>query len=58
MLCMSKNLRVVTVFQRTESRVTDKLNDPSLFKADICFDSKRHLGCYVCPLYECAEREL
>jgi hypothetical protein len=55
---MSKNPRAVNVPQRAWNLFMAMHNDPSLFKADICFDSKRHLGCYVCPLYECAEREL
>ncbi|MFB0523117.1 MAG: hypothetical protein ACETV1_05070 [Candidatus Bathyarchaeia archaeon] len=26
--------------------------------ADVCFDSKRLVGCYSCPLYKCAKRDL
>ena len=50
---MSKNLKAVNVRARMA-----RLYNLSLFKADICFDSKRHIGCYVCSLYKCVEREL
>ena len=51
---MVKQIVVSEICQGKEP-VTDKL---LLVDAEICFDSKRQIGCPICSQYDCTERDL